>query len=295
MIHDQELVSEIRRRFGLNLYETKVWLALLSKGSATAGELADISNVPRSRTYDVLESLEAKKFISQKPGKPIKYVVVPPKDIITAVKDYTETERMKHLEEIERIEKSNVLGKLRNLYSQGSEFIAPPEESGAVRGQTNMRDHLDLMIRDAKTSIIILTTSDGITYLAQEHFEALKKASKNGASIKMAAHLNETNVGDAKLLLDIGVLRHSEDIHARIYVIDNDEVMFMVVPENAVHPSYDTGIWLRSSFFAQALTDLFEHAYEFWEHGEKAIKKLEDKLKASEKAASRKNAVGSPI
>lgn len=276
MMQDQELVSEIRRRFGLNLYETKVWLALLSKGSATAGELADISNVPRSRTYDVLESLEAKRFITQKTGKPIKYVVVPPKEIIGAVKDYTEVERKKQLEDIERIEKSDVLTKLRALYTQGSEFIAPPDESGAVRGRTNMRDHLDLMIRDAKTSVHILTTSDGISYLAQEHLEALQRARDNGAIIKMAAPIDERNTNDARKLLDVGKLRHAEDIHARIYVIDNDEVMFMVVPDNAVHPSYDTGIWLRSSFFGQALTDLFDHAYEFMEHAEKAIKKVED-------------------
>ena len=42
--------------FGLNTYEARLWTALLSRGVSTAGELSDISNVPRSRTYDVLES-----------------------------------------------------------------------------------------------------------------------------------------------------------------------------------------------------------------------------------------------
>jgi len=52
MIIKQELVSQIRDHFGLNIYETKVWLALLGKGIASAGEIAEISGVPRSRTYD---------------------------------------------------------------------------------------------------------------------------------------------------------------------------------------------------------------------------------------------------
>ena len=56
----------------LNLYEVKIWTALLSRGVSTAGELSDIANVPRSRTYDVLESLEKKGFIIMKLGKPIK-------------------------------------------------------------------------------------------------------------------------------------------------------------------------------------------------------------------------------
>ena len=58
MIVKQELVKKLKGYFDLNIYETKVWLALLSKGISSAGEIAEISGVPRSRTYDVLESLE---------------------------------------------------------------------------------------------------------------------------------------------------------------------------------------------------------------------------------------------
>ena len=82
----KELISKIRTDFSLNIYETKVWLALLSKGIASAGEIAEISDVPRSRTYDVLESLEKQGFAIQKLGKPIKYIAVKPKIIIEKLK-----------------------------------------------------------------------------------------------------------------------------------------------------------------------------------------------------------------
>ncbi|GAF84704.1 unnamed protein product, partial [marine sediment metagenome] len=72
--------------FGLNSYEAKLWTALLSRGVATAGELSDIANVPRSRSYDVLESLEKKGFVIMKLGKPIKYIAVPPSEVIERVK-----------------------------------------------------------------------------------------------------------------------------------------------------------------------------------------------------------------
>ena len=74
MIIKPELVKKIKEYFSLNIYETKVWLALLGKGVATAGEIAEISNVPRSRTYDVLESLEKRGFAIAKLGKPVKYI-----------------------------------------------------------------------------------------------------------------------------------------------------------------------------------------------------------------------------
>lgn len=63
MIVKEEFLSKLRRYFALNLYEVKIWTALLSRGVSTAGELSDIANVPRSRSYDVLESLEKKDLL----------------------------------------------------------------------------------------------------------------------------------------------------------------------------------------------------------------------------------------
>ena len=60
MIIKDDMLVELRRYFDLNLYEVKLWAALLSRGVSTAGELSDIASVPRSRSYDVLESLEKK-------------------------------------------------------------------------------------------------------------------------------------------------------------------------------------------------------------------------------------------
>ena len=82
MIAKPELIKQIKSSFKLNIYETKVWLALLSKGIATAGEIAEISNVPRSRTYDVLEGLEKQGFAIMKLGKPVKYIAVSPSVVI---------------------------------------------------------------------------------------------------------------------------------------------------------------------------------------------------------------------
>ena len=86
MIISEEFLSRLRKIFDLNLYEVKVWAALLSRGVSTAGELSNISDVPRSRTYDILESLEKKGFIIMKLGKPIKFVALKPEEVIERVK-----------------------------------------------------------------------------------------------------------------------------------------------------------------------------------------------------------------
>ena len=89
MIVNQELVKKIKDYFNLNIYETKVWLALLSKGIASAGEIAELSGVPRSRTYDVLESLEKQGFAIAKIGKPTRSIAVIQESSIKAKPPHT--------------------------------------------------------------------------------------------------------------------------------------------------------------------------------------------------------------
>src|SRR3990172_905508 len=86
MIIKEEFLSRLRKIFDLNLYEARIWTALLSRGVSTAGELSSISDVPRSRTYDILESLEKKGFILMKIGKPIKFVALKPEEVVERVK-----------------------------------------------------------------------------------------------------------------------------------------------------------------------------------------------------------------
>jgi hypothetical protein len=57
MIVNEEFLNKLRRAFGLNLYEVKLWAALLSRGVSTAGELSDIADVPPSLPTLVLPNL----------------------------------------------------------------------------------------------------------------------------------------------------------------------------------------------------------------------------------------------
>ena len=86
MIVKEDFLKKLRSSFDLNEYEVKIWTALLSRGISSAGELSEISNVPRSRSYDVLETLEKKGFVMMKLGKPIKYMAIKPEEVVKRVK-----------------------------------------------------------------------------------------------------------------------------------------------------------------------------------------------------------------
>src|SRR3989338_7132545 len=108
MLLQKELLQELRERFKLNIYEIKIWTSLLGKGVAAASELSEISGVPRSRCYDVLETLEKKGFIIMKIGKPIKYIAVQPEAVMERVKSSLQEDAQREIDIMESIRETDI-------------------------------------------------------------------------------------------------------------------------------------------------------------------------------------------
>ena len=103
MIVSQAVLDELKQ-IGLNLYERKLWAALLSRGTSTAGELSSLAKVPHSRTYDVLESLAEKGFVMIQSSKPLKYVVIAPSEALERSKKKLKEKLNVTLERIEKLQ-----------------------------------------------------------------------------------------------------------------------------------------------------------------------------------------------
>src|SRR5512145_307027 len=114
MLVQKDFLNKLKD-FGINSYEAKIWTALLSRGVSTAGELSDIANVPRSRSYDVLESLEKKGFIVMKIGKPIKYIAVSPEEVVERVKKNMRKEADESVARLENLKTTDVISELKGL------------------------------------------------------------------------------------------------------------------------------------------------------------------------------------
>src|SRR5581483_5427270 len=63
--------------YGLTEYEARTYLALLQLGVASARDVANMSRVPRTKIYSVLDDLHAKQLAEIIPERPKKYGVVP--------------------------------------------------------------------------------------------------------------------------------------------------------------------------------------------------------------------------
>lgn len=261
MIVKEEFLSRLRKIFDLNLYEVKVWTALLSRGTSTAGELSNISNVPRSRTYDILESLEKKGFVVMKLGKPIKFIALKPAEVIERVKKNLIIEAKEKSKRLEALKDDEVLEELNSLFTKGIKFVEPSDLAGNLRGRQNLYNHLDMIIRDAEKTITIVTTAEGISRKMEVLMPSLEKCKKRGVKIRIAAPINNNNIKIARELKKVAEVRNMENIKARFVIVDSSQLMFMLLDDEKFHPDYDVGVWINTEFFAQALESLFELAW----------------------------------
>ncbi len=261
MIIKDEFLSKLRRYFGLNLYEVKIWTALLSRGVSTAGELSDIADVPRSRSYDVLESLEKAGFVIVKIGKPIKYIAVDPLEVVERVKKNVNNDAKERIQRLETLKETDVLQELNSLHTQGIELVEPSDLSGSVRGRHNIYSHLELTISNAENTVTMLTTSQGVIRKVEGLKPLFEKLKKRGVKIRIAAPLTKDCEGAVKDLEGIAEIRHTDKVLGRFTLVDSNEIVFMIMDDTQVHPTYDVGIWVNTPFFSQALENLFELAW----------------------------------
>ena len=258
MIVKENFLTKLRQTFNLNIYEVKIWTALLSRGVSTAGELSDISEVPRSRSYDVLESLEKKGFVMMKLGKPIKYIAVEPAEVVERGKKYLVRSANEKVKKLDGLKGSDVLNELSLLHKQGIQFIEPTDLSGALRGRHNIYTHLESMVKNAEKSVVLVTSGKGLMRkyeVLKSEFERLKK---KGVDIKIAVNFDKEKENFAKELSKYADVRSLDKINARFAIVDGKDLLFMVMNDNDVHPTYDVGVWVKTPYFAQALNDMFD-------------------------------------
>jgi len=261
MIVKEEFLSRLRKIFDLNLYEVKVWTALLSRGTSTAGELSNISDVPRSRTYDILESLEKKGFIVMKLGKPIKFIALKPEEVVERVKKNLMKDANDRSKRLETLKGDEVLGELDSLFTKGIKFVEPTDLSGSLKGRQNIYNHMDMMIRDAEKSVTIITTAEGLNRKLEVLMPSLEKCKKRGIEVRIAAPINNNNIKVAREFKKVAEVRSVDKFKARFAVVDSNQLMFMLLDDEKFHPNYDISVWINTEFFAQALEDLFDLAW----------------------------------
>jgi len=258
MIIKQELVKRIKEYFNLNIYETKVWLALLSKGIASAKEVADLSGVPRSRTYDVLESLEKRGFAITKIGKPVKYISVKPTEVIEKMKSETLQDASERVKLLGNLKDTPEYTELQSIHNAGISPIKSTDITGSIKGRNNLLSKIRELVENVENELIICTSVSDFEDKSRVLVPAIEKLTNNDIKVKLM--LNGDHEKVKKTLSKLNIKASQTSTPARFFISDNEEAVFLLTPENS---DEDMAVWLNSGFFSESLAHLLDSYNKF--------------------------------
>ena len=252
-------VLDALKNIGLNLYERKLWVALLAKGTASAGELSQLATVPRSRTYDILQSLAEKGFVVVQTSKPIRYVAIAPEESLERVKKKQEEDLAVLQERIDEMKNSTIMRELNEVFTKGLKTVSPEEIMGSLRGKYSVHQQIGTMFKGAAQRISIVVSPEGLNEISENHFDSLKKAKERGVEIKIATTANEKSSDAVKSLSGIAEIRNVDEkdlaFAGRIMLVDGKELVLGLTDPKSVHNTQDVAVWSRSE---HATGKLFE-------------------------------------
>lgn len=272
MVASQETLDALED-IGLNMYERKIYSALLGRGVSTAGELSEMTNVPRSRAYDVLESLAEKGFAVIKSSQPMEYVSIPPAQAIENIKKQHQRDLDEKMDKLDDFKESEAVAELENLYDQGVELVDPAEMSGSLKGTHQIHQHMGTMFQEAEDSIKIMTSEEGLNNIRDNHFDLLEEAKDAGVNVRIMAPHTEENQDAFEDVSSVAEVRNVStdevekfDIPNGRFSIIDDDALTMSMTHDQVHSTQDTAFWSKSSHMAEeTLSPMFEM---LWHHSE---------------------------
>jgi len=238
---------DLLRRVGLNQYESKVYFSLLHEGPTSASEIGGLADIPRPRTYDVLDKLEKKGLIRVQPGRPTRFQATDLKEAFEFLKHKRIEECDNSVQEIDEI-KAKLAQKIKGVKPSGT--IEAEDYVWVIKERKNIHAKIENLIHSAKESILIAATDASLSHKLDSFENALRKANKRGVDIKIVSPLKDNSL--AKRASEFAKTVKKDHNH-RMMVIDDDVVLFLTPETN----EKEIGTWIKSPYIAENFRNLF--------------------------------------
>ena len=214
-----EEAKKILRELGLTEYESRGYLSLLERGVLTASEVSEYSNVPYSKIYEALNSLERKGWIETRRGRPSRYYPKSPSEALGAVKLRLEGK-------IKSWEKT-VLNELQPLYEKRE--IREKPDIWVLRGEFNILAKLQEMLGKAKSELMIAAPTLSKT-LVEAIVPMLTHLQSIGVKILLmvSKEVIEWNIGNIAKVVEVRVREH---MFGGGVIVDGKEALLLLGEE----------------------------------------------------------------
>ena len=217
---NEHILTVSLEEFGLSKYEAQAYVALISRGTLAASELAYYSEIPRTKIYPTLLKLENKKLAIISKSKPIMCTAIAPEDAFDDIIH-------------EQINKVNAMNSLVSNLKKTSEESRKSRGSEEKRyfhiSANNVLTQLQTMIEGSKSSIKIMIDQWGFGLLA-ECKEQLVSALRRNLDIKLLVSPSQI-CSEAYRKIPDGVEIRASEISQNCIIFDETELL-MINNEN---------------------------------------------------------------
>ena len=213
---NEHILTVSLEEFGLSKYEAQAYVALIAKGTISAGDLAYYSEIPRTKIYPTLLKLENKKLVIISKSKPIMCTAIAPEDAFDGIIH-------------EQINKVNAMNTLISNLKKASEESRKSRGSEEKRyfhlSANNVLSQLQTMIEGSKSSIKIMTDQWGFGLLA-ECKEQLLSVLRRNLDVKVLVVPAQICSESFRVIPD-GVEIRASDITQNCFIFDETELLMI--------------------------------------------------------------------
>ncbi len=236
-----EEATKTLREIGLTSYETRAYLALIQSGVMTASHVSERSEVPYSKIYETLNSLQRKGWIETDKGRPTQYYPKSPSEAFLAMR--------LRLEEKTRLWKQAIIDELQPLYER-REFREKPD-IWILRGESSVLAKLQEMLDGARKELMVAAPGFARVFM-DAGVPALNRLQSGGVDIRVMV----TGGWNVEELRGLGEIRVRDGMFGGGIIVDGREALLLLGEEKPT-----LVIWSSHVGLVQFAKDYFQHLW----------------------------------
>jgi sugar-specific transcriptional regulator TrmB len=239
-------VRKVLQEAGLTGSEIQAYATLLEWGGLTAKEISHYANLPFSKIYRILDSLQKRGWIETVKARPAKYYPKSPVEALSAVK-LEITEKMKNWEQIIRRELQPLFEK-KNLQEKPDIWI--------LRGEQAILDKIEEVIGKAKIELMVAVPSFA-KRLVKKTYPFLRSMERTRVKILIMIAGESGELKNAEALSFIGAeIRLRKQMFGGGIIVDGKEALLLLGEEK---PSLV--IWSNHKGLVSFARDYFQYLW----------------------------------
>ncbi len=240
---------------GLTDQQSKIYVFLAKKGAKKASEVAKLLNLPRTHTYNLLNSLQKKGLVSCTMNYPIRFVATP---LDKAVKTLLDMEKQK-LVSFESQSRQLLDAWSSIAYHEITDEEIEEEKFQILEGSKVIHGKIMEIVSSAEKEVIVMADSKALNALYHNDVTArLQSLAEKGVDIKLLT----SSKSCTEILDELGKckIKTPPSFNANLHyiVIDRTQLAFFRKEKDEKTPS---AIWTNCESLVRCIVYLFE---ELW-------------------------------